>query len=155
MSGLKAALGDRMNGIPLDPEDDEIIYQAGTPEYEPYADEQTSHQCVPHIDDYSPEAYNKLILAKVKLPVSATHQHGTVRRRKWDHDGNMVGNFSKNPQQDTTMYEVEFTDGYIESYAANIIAESIYEKLDDEGNQFRLIEEIIEHKKDSTAITSD
>ena len=136
-----------MNRIPPDPEDDEIMYQVDTPEYEPYVDEQTSHQCVPHIDDYSPEAYDKLISAKVKLPVSGTHQHGTVRRRKRDHDSNTVGNFSKNPQQDTTMYEVEFTDGHIESYAANIIAESICEQLDDEGNRFWLIEEIIEHKR--------
>ena len=53
------------------------------------------------------------------------------------------------------MYEVEFTDGHIKSDAANIIAESIYEQLDDKGSRFWLIEEIIEHKKDSTAITSD
>ena len=84
-----------MNGIPPDPEDDKIIYQAGTLEYEPYADEQTSHQHVPHIDDYSLlRCMTKLISAKVKLPVSGTHQHGTVRRRKRDHNSNTVGNFS-------------------------------------------------------------
>ena len=56
-----------MNGIPPDPEDDKIIYQAGILEYEPYADEQTSHQQVPHIDDYSPEVYDKIDIGKGQI----------------------------------------------------------------------------------------
>ena len=55
----------------------------------------------------------------------------------------------------TTMYEVQFDNGHIESYASNIIAENIYEQLDDEGNKFKLIKEIIEHKRDNTAIPKE
>ena len=44
------------------------------------------------------------------------------------------------------MYEVQFDNGHIESYAATIIAKNIYEQLDEIGNKFKLIKEIIEHK---------
>ena len=50
------------------------------------------------------------------------------------------------------MYEVQFDDEHTDYYAANIIAENIYEQLDDEGNKFKLIKEIIEHKQDSMVI---
>ena len=43
------------------------------------------------------------------------------------------------------MYEVQFDDEHIESYATNLSAKNIYEQLDDEGNKFKLIKEIIEH----------
>ena len=65
---------------------------------------------------------------------------------------NLVGRASSNPFLDTSMYEVEFQDGHVESYAANLIAENIYEQLDDEGNKYRLIDQIIDHKKDPSAI---
>jgi hypothetical protein len=53
---------------------------------------------------------------------------------------------------DTRIYEVQFPDGHVLDYAANVIAESIYLQVDDEGNQFLLLQEIIDHKKDDLAV---
>jgi hypothetical protein len=50
---------------------------------------------------------------------------------------------------------VEFDNGDSEAYHANIIAESIYSQVDDDGYTTYLLKEIIDHKKDETAIKLD
>lgn len=151
---LKQALGDRVNGIPPE-NDNEPDVEANTPLFDTYEDDKEKMERMPEVDNFTNDSYDKLISAKVMLPVSGTNQHGIVKHRKWDNNGNIIGNMSSNIQTDTSMYEVEFTDGHVESYAANLIAENIYEQLDDEGNRFRLIDEIIEHKKSPSAINKD
>jgi hypothetical protein len=47
---------------------------------------------------------------------------------------------------------LEFTNGTIKQYAANIIAKNMYAQVDDEGNMFQLLDEIMDRKKDDTAI---
>ena len=42
--------------------------------------------------------------------------------------------------------------GTVLEYAANIIAENIYSQVDDEGKQQVLIEDIVDHKSDATAV---
>jgi hypothetical protein len=64
--------------------------------------------------------------------------------------GEPVGRAHANPFFDMREYEVEFTDGTIEQYAANVIAENMYAQVDDEGNMFQLLDEIMDHKKDDT-----
>ena len=49
-------------------------------------------------------------------------------------------------------YEVEFTDGTIKKYAKNVIANNMYAQVDNESNMFQLLDEIMDHKKDDTAI---
>jgi hypothetical protein len=66
--------------------------------------------------------------------------------------GEAVGRAHANPFFDTREYEVEFTDGTIERDATNIIAENMYAQVDDKGNMFQLLDEIMDHKKDDTAI---
>jgi hypothetical protein len=66
--------------------------------------------------------------------------------------GKTVGRAHANPFFDTREYEVEFTNGTVERYAANVIAESMYAQVDNEGNMFQLLDEIMDHKKDDTAI---
>ena len=63
-----------------------------------------------------------------------------------------IGHAHSNPFFDTREYEVEFTDGTTERYAANVIASNMYAQVDDEGNTFQLLSEIVDHKKDGTAI---
>ena len=43
-------------------------------------------------------------------------------------------------------------DGSKEIYSSNIIMENIYTQVDDEGRMFVLMDEIIDHKKDDSAI---
>jgi hypothetical protein len=54
------------------------------------------------------------------------------------------------------MYDVEFSDGQLAEYSANIIAENMYTQCDAEGNQYLLLNEIINWRKnDSTAVAHD
>jgi hypothetical protein len=65
--------------------------------------------------------------------------------------GDPIGRAHSNPFFDTIEYDVEFTDGTTEKYAANVIAENMYAQVDDEGNMFQLLLEIMDHKKDGMA----
>jgi hypothetical protein len=60
-----------------------------------------------------------------------------------------------NPILDTRVYEVEFPDGTINDYAANIIAEALYAQVDVDGNRYLLLKEIIDHKKDQSALSRE
>ena len=51
-----------------------------------------------------------------------------------------------------SQYLVEMSDGSKMELTANIIAECMYLKLDSEGHHHQIIHEIVEHKKDKTAI---
>jgi hypothetical protein len=57
-----------------------------------------------------------------------------------------------NPLFDMRKYEIEFTDGRHEKYQVNVIAENMYAQVDDEGNEFLLLDEITDHKSGGTAI---
>jgi hypothetical protein len=66
--------------------------------------------------------------------------------------GEPVGCAHTNPFFDMREYEVEFTDGTIERYAVNVIAKNMYAQVNDKGNMFQLLDEIMDHKKDDTMI---
>ncbi len=50
------------------------------------------------------------------------------------------------------MYQVQFPDGRIEKYIANIIAECLYAQVDQEGNQHVILDEIVDHEYDENVI---
>ena len=56
---------------------------------------------------------------------------GSVRRRKRNVWGNTIGRAKSNPILDTQTYEVEFKDGSMSTYYANVIAESMYAQCDE------------------------
>ena len=55
---------------------------------------------------------------------------------------------------DTHVYEVEFVDGGRTEFGANDIVENMYAQCDVEGNQFQLMDCIVDHKTDDMAITT-
>ena len=148
---LKQKLGDRIRGIaPEDPNDPD-----DTPTFDPYEDDQTKPHTVPEADDMQEPDYDKYIAARVSLPRGEGTMPARVMKRKRDDNGVLLGSSHSNPMLDTSLYEVEFMDGSTETFAANVIAENIFEQVDDEGNLFRLVDEIVDHRKDSTAVTAD
>ena len=96
---------------------------------------------------------NRFISARVKVPVGGEEKFGKVLGRKRDADGELIRKSSSDPLQDTAVYDVEFDDGAVEQFTANIIAESIYSKLNPDGSTTALLEEITDHKRDDTALT--
>jgi hypothetical protein len=79
-------------------------------------------------------------------------RRGRVVKRSRGLDGEPIGRAHTNPLFDTREYEVEFTDGTHEKYQANVIAENMYAQVDDEGNEFILLDEITDHRSDASAI---
>jgi hypothetical protein len=56
----------------------------------------------------------------------------------------LVGS-NANPVLDTSLYDVEFDDGRVGTYSANVIAENIVEQVDAEGQAHVLFDDIIDH----------
>ena len=73
------------------------------------------------------------LLNTIQIPDSP----GRVVRRARDSAGELIGKTNPNPLLDTSEYEVQFEDGAVERYHANIIAEHIYSRVDSEGNTQR------------------
>jgi hypothetical protein len=104
-------------------------------------------------DDFTPESYDKYLTAEVMLPNGGELVRAKVTSRKRDVDGNPVGKSHSNPLLDSRLYDVEFPDGSTDSFTANTIAESMYSQIDDEGYTYQLMDEIIDHQKDATALS--
>ena len=110
---------------------------------------------MPDADDFTPEAYDEYLTAEVLLPNMGTVTKAKVTGRKRDADGNPIGKRHSNPILDTREYEVEFADGSIDIFAAHIIAENLYAQVDDEGKSYSILSEIVDHKRDGSAVCRD
>jgi hypothetical protein len=116
--------------------------------YEPYEPEAEN----PEIADFSPESYDAMILAELLLPKGDVLVPAQVIGQKHDPQGNPIGLAHPNPNMDSRVYEVQFSDGHVEKYAANSLAENIYSQVDAEGIRHLLIDDIKNHYQDENAI---
>eukprot|EP00804_Cyclotella_cryptica_P025829 CCRYP_002699-RA/>CCRYP_002699-RA protein AED:0.25 eAED:0.20 QI:0/-1/0/1/-1/1/1/0/678 len=97
-----------------------------------------------------------LVNSEVLLPVGNSQELARVLCRKRDADGKVVGMAHHNPALDTCVYEVRFPDGRTEELAANFIAEAVYAQCDADGNQYVLLDAIVDYRKDpSVAVAWD
>ena len=106
-------------------------------------------------DNHTPETFDAYLTASVLLPCGGELLKAKVFGQKRDADGNPVGQACSNPILDTHEYKVEFTDGSREIYMANLIAENMYSQVSEEGQQYTLMSEIIDHKADVRALSKD
>ena len=149
--GIEAAIGDHRKEVadedvfPLPPDDLE--------EEDEVAD--STDGGMPEADEYTPDSFDQYLAADVLLDRAGELVRGRVVGRKRDADGNPIGIRNPNPMLDTREYDVEFPDGSIETYTANIIAEAMYSQVDDLGREFLLMEEIVDHRKDGHAVPID
>ena len=121
---LKQALGDaKYAPYKPDPDDPKDVEEA-TPKYEPYDDGSTPVEELAEADDLDHEAFDKYISARVCLPQGDNMAYGTVKCRKRDASGDLIGKSNQNPIIDTSVYEVQFDTGEVEAYTANKIAKS-------------------------------
>ena len=86
-----------------------------------------------------------LVNSEVLLPVGDGHELARVLRRKRDSNGVPVGTAHKQPAMDTRVYEVRFLDGCTKELAANTIAEALYAQCDPDGNQYVLLDAIVDY----------
>ena len=110
----------------------------------------------PEANDYTLEAYDEYLTAKVMFPHGGESARALVKTRKHDAMGRPIR--KKAPGQlmlDTRMYEVEFPNGLTEAVMVNLIAENLYSQVDVEGHTFSVIKEIVDHHKDGHALSKD
>ena len=122
-----------------------------TPENDLYEDD--NGDGVPHAkeceDEPTPITYDTCIGAEVVLPKGFDMVSGTVKSRVKDFEGKRIGKADKNTILGTRVYNVEFSDGEVAELGANIIAECMNAQCDIEANQDRLMDHIVDHRKDA------
>jgi hypothetical protein len=116
-SALKLKLAERHDPILIEHEADEDTT------FVPYKDPENSPSLMPEADDLDYDGYDTYISARLWLPnASGIATHAKVTQRKRDNDGQLIGHSHSNPLLDTSLYDVEFDDGRVGTYSANIIA---------------------------------
>jgi hypothetical protein len=143
---LATALGNRIEGIQVADDVDE---------YELYEDDTHPPRLIPDADDIDLDTDTNFISAKVKVPYGDHAVTGRVIYRKRDSDGNLIGRSHSDSLKSTAIYDVEFDDGRVEAFSANMIAGNMFEQIDSDGNIQQLLDEIIDHKKSSDAVSGD
>ena len=143
--------------------DDSAVY--GDPEVEnPFTTPSQAEYDVPEervdMDDVSPEQYDQLIGAEFLIdPATAEGQGHCATRtarviaRATDHLGNPLGRPHANPMMDMREYDVEYEDGTTDRYLANQIAENLWSQCDPEGRKHQVFTEIVDHRKDNSAVS--
>jgi hypothetical protein len=137
--------------MPGDIADDEVE----TPFFERYSDDTDGEiKQTPDADEdeTTPEEFDEYTNAEVMLPLGDEMVSGRVRGRKRDQEGAIHGNRNKNPILDTRTYEVEFPNGEAAEYAANVIAQNMYSQCDTDGNQWLMMESLVDYKTDGHAV---
>ena len=68
-----------------------------------------------------------------------------VLQRSIGPDGHIAGKYDDNPALNSIVYDVEFPDGNVKEYSANIIAENMLTQVDSYGFIMTMMEGIIDH----------
>ena len=93
-------------------------------------------------------AFDKIINAEVMIQNGDEMAMGKVARQSLDADGRTTGTYHDNPFLNTITYEVEFPDGQVKQYGANIIAENMLTQVGSDGYSLSLMDSVIDHERD-------
>ena len=96
-----------------------------------------------------------MITAEVVLPDGESENLARVIRRLFDKDGNVIGNYNKHPILNTGIYDVEFQDGVIKPYSANIIAHNILYQVENDGRHSQMLDSISDYSKDGSELAKE
>ena len=108
---------------------------------------------VPEADeDFNLDSYDHYLDLKLDSGSSEHTQLARVMKRLKDHCGNPIGIGNINPVLDTRMYEIEFAGGHKQALSANMIAESMFVSINEEGHCHLLLDSIIDFRKTKEAI---
>ena len=125
--------------------------------FEPYEDDDEAIRPEPEIEDtvdatgtllnQSP-AYDRMINVEVWMQLDDTVFGGRVKRWALGPDGQMTGKYDTNPYHNSILYEVEFDDGQVREYSANVIAESMLARVDSDWLTLKFMDSVVDHKVD-------
>jgi hypothetical protein len=92
--------------------------------------------------------YDKIMHSKVALQLGENMSTGKVTQRALEPDGRTAGTYDDNPILNSIIYEVEFPDGQVKEYTANVIAENMLTQVDSDGYLTTILKDIIDYRKD-------
>ena len=139
-----------MSPPPVPKDDDESVFDE-------YEDDDEYKRVVPDVEDTvdvtgkllnQHPAYDRIINAEVALQLEEEVTTGKVTRRALRPDGQVAGTYDDNPFLNTIIYEVEFPDGQVKDYAANVIAENMLTQVDSDGFTLTMMDGIIHYERD-------
>eukprot|EP00536_Pseudo-nitzschia_multiseries_P010185 jgi/Psemu1/25290/gm1.25290_g len=107
----------------------------------------------PDVDSLTDRDLDEYLGSEVSLQIGDQHIQGLVKNRCRDANGVLVGERNNNALLDSRSYKVSMPDGSIKIYTANMLANSIYSSVDDEGWMYCLLDKIINFEKDEEALT--
>lgn len=101
---------------------------------------------------YPDSATDLLIQSEVRLPQGESMQLAKVLRRSVDSEGRVIGEWNDNPFLNTLVYDVEFPDGELRKYGANVIAQNVLSQCDEDGFYTNSLKSIITHSREGNAV---
>ena len=107
------------------------------------------------VEHPSAKSGDNFIGCKVQLPIEGELIEGEVKSHKRDSNGMLVGRRDKNPLLNTRVYQVEFPDGSYREYPVNLIAESLYSSVDQDGQTVSLMQSTIDYQFYDDAIPKE
>ena len=66
-------------------------------------------------------------------------------------DSSIIGTCNENPTLNTMTYDVEFQDINVREHMANMIAEIVLTRTDDDAHVTMALQTVLDHRKDDTA----
>jgi hypothetical protein len=127
------------------PTEQDFLAEDLIPNYDCYDDD---HDLDPdHSDiEVTPEMGDNYLNAEISVMRGGTLVKGRVTSRKRDEDGNPIGLANANPILDTREYTFTFDNGDETVLNANLIAKAMYVQCNPDGNQYILLDSIIDHR---------
>jgi hypothetical protein len=102
--------------------------------------------------EVTPEMGDNYLSAEFSVPRGGTLVKGRIISRKQDKDGNPVGLANTSHILDTREYTFTFDNGDETVLNANLIAVAMYAQCNPDGNQYVLLDLIIDHRQLDTAV---
>jgi hypothetical protein len=93
--------------------------------------------------------WDVIIHAEVLLPQGENMQSAKVKGCAKDI---LIGSYNSNPLLNLMLYDMEFPDGQIKQYGANVITENMYSQVNEEGYSTTIIDSINDYQKESNTI---
>jgi hypothetical protein len=77
-----------------------------------------------------------------------------VLRRSVSNDGSTTGIYDENPALNTMIYDIQFPDGMIEQYGANIIAQNVMDQVEDSSGHYSArLKNVLDHRRQGNAVS--
>jgi hypothetical protein len=100
-------------------------------------------------------AYHQIINAEVSLQLGDSMSTVMVTKRAVGPDSTMTGSYDSKPYLNSMIYEVEFPDGQVKEYAANLIAENMLTQVDSDGYSITMMDGIVDYKRDNAVTIAE